>query len=260
MLAVEGLACIGGFGKNYESLRQREKSLSLGKSFKAGQEAALPKTDTTGLTRFFPARSLRQIDHFTRMALLCACQTLENAGYIMEGEGKLLPPELGIILVSGYGPAAPTFQFLDSIMEYGEQMASPLAFSHSVHNIPVASLAIKLGITGPCLTITQLESPVTAGLLATSAWLSEGRVQQVLLGAVDEHTPMLEAISTRFIREENTPRPLRRQFPLGEGAAFFLLSKDSSKARHGYIADITYAQNNLTVPYEYSGTLAKLHD
>ncbi len=38
------------------------------------------------------------------------------------------------------------------------------------------------------------------------------------------------------------------------------VKKANSTDNSWYIADITYAQNNLTVPYEYSGTLAKLHD
>ena len=38
------------------------------------------------------------------------------------------------------------------------------------------------------------------------------------------------------------------------------VKKVNSTDNAWYIADITYAQNKLTVPYEYSSKLAKLHD
>ncbi len=247
-VAVEGLGCAGSFGTDPASL-----AAGLASPLVSVEEGGLAaKTDTSSLNNFLPARTLRQTDHFTRMALLAALRALQDAGVSPDAPGT------GIVLASGYGPAAPTFQFLDSLIEHGEAMASPLAFSHSVHNIPAASIALKLGIAGPCATICQMESSVASAFTAAFSWLAEGRVERVLFGAADEHTPLLARVSRRLAAAGTDGDPsgppgtahsgveksaagqswndfARRHLPIGEGAAFFCLSLDAQRARRGRI-------------------------
>lgn len=169
--------------------------------------------DTSALSDYLPPRKLRRMDHFTRMTLLAAHRALDDAQCL-----ESLPANLGIVISTGYGPAQTTFDFLDSIIEDGAKLASPLAFSHSVHNIPAGVLSILLGTPCPQTTLCQLSSPVTTGLLTAAMWLAEGRVDTVLFGAVDETTPLLK---------ENTARLSASSALPGEGAAFFLLNNDS---------------------------------
>jgi len=171
------------------------------------------RVDTTSLTEFVPARRLRRVDHFTSMTLLAAYRALYDAGY-----GETLPERMGIVLCTGYGPSETTFDFLDSIIDFGAGCASPLAFSHSVHNIPAAMLAMFLKTPCPCTTLCQLHRPVFTGLLTAQTWLSEERVDTVLLGAVDETTPLLEHTSNQLGRN-----------PVGEGAAFFVLQRQEER-------------------------------
>lgn len=183
----------------------------------AFQQAETLQADTTELASFVSPRKLRRVDHFTSMTLLAAYRALADAGY-----GAAAPDNMGIVLSSGFGPAETTFDFLDSILDHGAGCASPLAFSHSVHNIPAAMLAMFLGSPCPCTTICQPYRPVSTGLLTAQAWLEEGRVDAVLFGAVDEATPLLTHVSGRI----GTPR-------LGEGAAFFMLGR--TEGRHGRV-------------------------
>jgi len=172
--------------------------------------------DTAELPNYVPPRKLRRVDHFTRMTLLAAYRALENAGTL-----ETLPTDMGIILSTGYGPSKTTFDFLDSIIEDGASLASPLAFSHSVHNIPAGVLSLILDAPCPQTTICQLRNPVIQGLYTAYLWLKEGRVDSVLFGAIDETTPLLE---------ENMNR-LSLSSPPDEGAAFFLLNiKDDGVA------------------------------
>lgn len=90
---------------------------------------AAPKVGTEDLARYVPPRQRRRIDHFTSMTLLAAFRALEHAGTL-----DPLPQRLGIVLCTGYGPSKTTFDFLDSIIDDGARLASPLAFSQSVHN------------------------------------------------------------------------------------------------------------------------------
>ncbi len=219
-LTIEGLGCVGSFGQGLADLRD-----GLASPLRPGDANGMAKqADTSDLGDLLPARALRQVDHFTRMALLAALRALDDA--------RLDPgtPGLGIILTTGYGPAAPTFQFLDSLIGHGESMASPLAFSHSVHNIPVASLALKLGISGPCATICQFESSVASGLLVAASWLAEGRADRILFGAVDEHTPLLAEVSrhraeAKAAETGSKPPGIRHALPVSEAAVFFCLSR-----------------------------------
>lgn len=186
-------------------------------------------TDTSGLAAFLPVKALRQTDHFTRMALFSAFAALADAGLTPEHLGRI-----GIILASGYGPVQRTFDFLDSFLEYGPGLASPTAFSLSVHNIPVATLALKLGIRHACSTVCQLEGAVAQGLLTARSWLREGRVDRVLLGAVEERAPMLTALAS-LSHTEKLPLP---ELPLGEASIFFCLSRNVEAANHGSIHNL----------------------
>lgn len=227
-MAVQGMACLGSFGTGLAALVRREPLAFVHEDGRAAT------ADVSGLKDRLPARALRQMDHFSRMALLCLLQMLEDAGIPVDGGF----PDAGIILTTGYGPASPTFAFLDSILSHGEMLASPLSFSHSVHNIPAASLAMTLGLTGSCATFCQLDNPVVSGLLAARTWLEEGRVSRVFFGAVDEHTPLLARTSRRIAAQRKTPRGVRAALPPSEGAAFFCLASPEANPRHGWIETI----------------------
>ena len=216
-LNIEGLACCGSFGFGAQALRAALTS--------PPPAEADPKVDTSGLSRYLPARLLRQCDRFSRLALLGACMAAEDAGLELPGR------DCGIVLASGYGPTTPTFDFLDSVLDFGERMASPIAFSHSVHNIPAAVVAKNLQIVGPCSTVCQFDSAVAAALLLAQNWLDEGRVERVLFGAVEEYTEVLSTATQRLISERPAPSgPSRRKRPLSEGAVFFCLSRSGGRS------------------------------
>jgi len=228
-MRIEGVSCMGAFGFGPEALR----AAVLGE----GDSSFAPRVDTAPLTKYFPARSLRQMDRFSRMALLGARLVLDDAGF------SAVPDSCGVILTSGYGPATPTFEFLDSLLDFGEGMASPLAFSHSVNNIPAAIIAKTLGIAGPCATVCQFESPVAAGLLLARTWLAEGRVERVLFGAVDEVTPVLAGIVERLAPENGNSASL-----LADGAVFFLLSQREGQCK-GAIESVAFSSGPCPVPF-----------
>jgi 3-oxoacyl-[acyl-carrier-protein] synthase II len=227
-MIIEGYSCFGSFGELQDLVAVMKNE-------------ALPpvahEADLSALSGYFSPRTLRQCDRFSRLALLGASRALERAA--------LAPADLrdcGIVLASGYGSATPTIDFLNSLLDFGEGMASPLAFSLSVHNIPAAVVAKSLEIVGPCATVCQFDSAVASGLLLARDWLAEGRVERILFGAVDENTAMLEAVTAqlRREREETGCFACRRHLPLGEGAAFFVLAKESA-AGVGRIESVSLA-------------------
>ncbi|MDR3175983.1 MAG: beta-ketoacyl synthase chain length factor [Desulfovibrio sp.] len=230
-MKVTGMACLGSFGTGTRDL------LSACAALPAFGFAEGRRADTAALSGLLPARSLRQTDHFTRMALLAVLKAVEDAQD--ESGGDFSGGETAIVLASGYGPASPTFDFLDSLLEYGESMASPLAFSRSVQNIPAATLAMRLGLTGPCATVCQWDNPVAPALAIAEQWLREGRARRVLFGAVDEYTPFLAETSARLsARKDACAAEDRPRVPLGEGAVFFCLENRDKSRFYGEIGGI----------------------
>ncbi len=181
------------------------------------RSAPAGQTDTCGLDSYVPARKLRRIDHFTKMTLLAAYRALENANRL-----ETLP-NLGIVMSTGYGPAQTTFDFLDTIIMDGAHLASPLAFSHSVHSVPAGVLSLLLNFPCPQTTLCQLCSPTVSGLRTAALWLGENRADVILFGVTDERTPLLEENLSKIRRDsgEDTPE-------VGEGSAFFLLGREGT--------------------------------
>lgn len=227
-MRVLGIGALGGFGCGIEALLKAHGAGS-------GSHPGPVRADTAPLADRMPARALRRIDHFSRLALLGASLALEDMkSRGTEDADKKADKKTGIIIATGYGPAATTFQFLDTLIDDGPALVSPMAFAQSVHNIPAATIGIQLKISGPCSTVSQLRSSVAAGLATASLWLAENRVERVLFGAVEEHTPMLEHCAGLIAHESNAPAPPM----LGEGAAFFMLEQGREPGPRGSVVEV----------------------
>ena len=204
------------------------------------------KAETAELNNYFTPRKLRRVDHFTRMTMLAACRAMQDHAGMNQDDFKTqlpIPDDMGIIIGSGYGPSETVFHFLDSIIEHGAECASPLSFSHSVHNIPAATISLFLNYQCPCTTVCQTYAPLTTALNNAACWIYEGRAKNILLGLVDEKTSLLEYNTKRMLAKKE---PIT-EIPLGEGACFFMLSdtSESESAKYGSLEFKTIQQNDL---------------
>lgn len=247
-LAIRGIGAVGGFGCGLEALsaalsnRDYKTKHVVVKTAHGPREMPAYLADTSRLEDFLNKRALRRVDHYSRMALFGAYLALEDAGRLDEDRSRM-----GIIVASGYGPGRATLAFLDTFILDGDGLSSPTSFSNSVQNAAVANISILLNITGPGLTVGQLEMSVPSALIAAALWLEEGKVDSVLFGTVDEYHDELGYFWHRFYGENATAdhemRPLAFDLQTaipGEGAAFFLLTRaDEGPASYGYIEDVT---------------------
>jgi 3-oxoacyl-[acyl-carrier-protein] synthase II len=252
-MAVEGIGLVWSEGQGLDDLAARARDMLAGTATPANGLA-----ETDALKNYLPTRALRRMDHFTRMTLLAAFEAVRDAGLDASALANT-----GIVLATGYGPAALTFDFLDSMIDFGPDMASPQAFAHSVHNIPAATVAVSLKLTGPCTTIGQIDTAVPAALLTAQAWLREGRVDRVLLGASDEYTSLLHATAPRLAAGFSGAVAGRRHLPPGDGAVFFCLHPDPARARHGIVRDMALGTTPILTPERttfLSGCLTGHHD
>lgn len=239
-IAVQGIGVVGGFGTGVNDLTEALHSTGTPPGSyslsECGSTFEIPafRADTEKLTDFVPLKALRRIDHFSRMGLLGAYLALDDAGILAEGRQE----KLGVIIASGYGATGITFAFQDSFIHDGDICASPTYFANSVHNSAAANIAMMLGATGPSSTVSQFQMSVPSALQTAQLWLSEGRVDRVLFGAVDE---LSELIGYTFYRQRGRSIA-RKMMPLatdsesaipGEGAAFLLLSRNEESGQ-GY--------------------------
>lgn len=256
-MAIKGIGVVGGFGTGVEALEAALKegavvpaTLEIPTAERTVQIPAF-RADTSGLDQFVPKRTLRRVDHYSKLGLLGAHLALADAGLLGSDLSRL-----GVVVASGYGATATTFAFLDSIIADGDVCASPTHFANSVHNSAAANISIMLGIKGPSLTVSQFDMSVASALVSARHWLAEGRVDAVLFGAIDELSDLVGYLQHRRRGTEHSAAMAPLDFEkessvIGEGAAFLVLTR--AEGAEGYccidaVETGSIYQGTLTVP------------
>ncbi|MCD4677910.1 MAG: beta-ketoacyl synthase chain length factor [Desulfobacula sp.] len=246
-IAIHGIGIVNPLG---DDLTDMEPVYSDGVSFEKKLSGSLPgisdslshsMVDTSHLADFLPKRSLRRIDHFSRMALLAAGRAIKDTDPLLFSKD-----DTGIILATGFGALKTTFAFLDSYIEKGDKLASPTHFSNSVHNAAAAYISICYGIKGPNLTVSQFDMSFFSALITAGAWLEIEKTDAVLLGTSDAFCDVLGYCMDKFAGTKG-----KHGYSFGEGAAFFLLAREEKKPEHGYFEDISmgnYKHTGLDIP------------
>lgn len=188
-------------------------------------------------------KKLRRADKLSKMAVLAAMDAVIDSGL-----GEEQKKRLGVIVATAFGAHVTTFDFLDGILDYGEAAVSPTVFSNSVHNAAASYISSALGIQGPTLTVTRFFFPVQAALQLADAWLREGRMEHVLVGAVDQLGEVMTYImeAKLGIAMDGKIRPFEKNQATvpGEGAAFFVLSRAGGQRTYCSIPGVGFESGN----------------
>jgi 3-oxoacyl-[acyl-carrier-protein] synthase II len=164
-----------------------------------GKEISYYKAPVCDIERFLSPRALRRVDVFSQLALLASHLAIEDA--------RIDPGSLGsagIVFGSAHGPLATTFDFLDTLIDCGDENASPTHFANSVHNAPAAQVSIFLKIKGPCSTLSNFQSTFGSVLFQACHWIEEGRADCVLAGAGEDYSPA-EGYAIDVMNGNNAP-------------------------------------------------------
>lgn len=244
-IAINGVGVVGGFGCGVQDLQGALQKATCApdivdvKSETGPIPAPVFRADTRKLSEYVSKRVLRRIDHYSRLAILGAYLALDDAGQLDADRENM-----GVVIASGYGASKTMFDFMDSVIDDGDPLASPIKFSNSVHNAAAAHVSILLKAKGPTLTVSQFEMSVPSALFSACQWILQKRVSRVLFGGIDEYCDVLGYCHEKMFPRNHGSRILpldhgRQTAIAGEGAAFFLLSNDDqNQSPYGNIMDI----------------------
>lgn len=171
-------------------------------------------------------KGMRRADRFSKMTALAAYDAVVDADLLNSSA------ELGIIVSTQFGPHASTFKFLDDLLDYGDGESSPTTFSHSVHNAAAHYTATTIQSRGPSTTVTTFNKPFAQALDLAYAWLNEGRVDQVVVGYVEERSKAMDYIVSELKEKHDMLYAQEFRFEdsspiaLSEGAVFLACKKE----------------------------------
>jgi len=171
-------------------------------------------------------KMIRRMSRIIKMGVAAASLCLKNAG--------LEVPD-AIVTGSAYGCLEDTGIFLNRMIEFNEEMLNPTAFIQSTHNTVAAQIALSVKCYGYNNTFVHRGFSFESALMDGIMLLKDNDANNVLVGAADEITDISFAILRRFgiYREQEVSNlqligePARGTIA-GEGAAFFLLTKEGS--------------------------------
>jgi 3-oxoacyl-[acyl-carrier-protein] synthase II len=172
------------------------------------------------------------------MAVAAARMARADAG-LLDGD---VSPLTGVVMATAFGPVRSTEQILDSLRRDGPLGASPFIFAESVANAAAGQVAIDAGAHGPNLTVLQREAGALTAVGRGAALLASGACERVIVGNVDQMSPVLHALLDRFGAlaraprdEDELARPFDRRrngFIAAEGAVVLILeNEDDAQAR-----------------------------
>lgn len=170
----------------------------------SGQEAVVPGMD------LLPKPMARRMIAPVRRAMACALAALAEAGVDR--------PD-GIYYGTGLGCLADTQEFLLEIERNAGSLLAPTSFMRSTHNTVAGLLALALKAQGPNLTFSQGFVSFHAALLTAVMHLERRPDDRVLVGASDEHLPLLDHLFAQL----GGPARFGPAVRPAEGAAFLVL-------------------------------------
>jgi 3-oxoacyl-[acyl-carrier-protein] synthase II len=169
---------------------------------------------------------IRRMSRIIRMGVAAAMECLQEAG--------VKKPD-AIITGTAYGCLEDTGMFLSKMVENNEELLTPTAFIQSTHNTIGAQIGLMLQCNNYNNAFVHRGFSFESALLDGMMLLQEKVAANVLVGAVDEITDISHTILSRFgfYKQELVSNlglfNLKSKGTIaGEGAAFFLLTNDSS--------------------------------
>jgi 3-oxoacyl-[acyl-carrier-protein] synthase II len=172
--------------------------------------AASPPPDPLSLLD--PDRS-RRFGRASALVVATAERALDSSG--------LESGATGLVVGSAFGDVERSVRFLQKLLTQGARFASPAEFPQLVASTGSGNASIYLGLTGPCLSVSELGTSGESAVSVAISCLDLGLAQAVIAGAAEAHDVIVDAVLGG---------------KRGEGGGFVVLEAASSAAARGRVA------------------------
>jgi 3-oxoacyl-[acyl-carrier-protein] synthase II len=127
----------------------------------------------------------------------------------------------GLIVGSAFGDVERSVRFLQKLFTQGAKFASPAEFPQLVASTGSGNASIYLGLTGPCLSVSELGTSGESAVSVALSCLDLGLARAVLAGAAEARDAIVDSVlgGNR-----------------GEGGGFVVLEAASSAEARGRVA------------------------
>jgi len=177
-------------------------------------------------------KELRRLDPFALYALVAADEAWKMSGL----EGHF--PDAGCVVTSGIGGLQTILEQFRVLNEKGAGRVSPFMVPMMMPNAATAAVSMRLGLGGPCETVTTACAAGTHAIGNAARMIASGRSTVAVAGGAE--AVMVEIAEAGFrnmtaLSNEDFSRPFdvqRNGFVMGEGAGVLVLEDwDHAHAR-----------------------------
>src|SRR5688572_602889 len=179
-------------------------------------------------SKYIDIKQLRRMSRIIKMGVAAGSMALKQAGVSVPN---------GIITGTAYGCLDDTGIFLNKMIENKEYALNPTPFIQSTHNTIGSQIALLLQCQEYNQTYTQGAFSFESALLDALLELKDSPLQSLLVGGVDEITPVSHALQKRFGIFKSDGNNLNlfdgrgKGTVNGEGAAYFVLSGEKNSEK-----------------------------
>ena len=208
-------------------------------------------TELTGITaagevhdfdpsQYISKRESRRMARFTQFAVVSAMQAWDMSGM---GAYAFNADRIGVILGSGMGGLDDICTQHQELLQSGPRSVSSLFIPRAIINTAAGTIAIRLGLHGPCFGVVTACSSGTDAIGHAYYAVKEGRLDAVLVGGAE--SVMTELAVQGFhqmqaLSESTDPKRAsipfdkdRDGFVMSEGAAFLLIESEEHAQKRG---------------------------
>ncbi|MGL5938335.1 MAG: beta-ketoacyl synthase chain length factor [Phocaeicola sp.] len=179
----------------------------------------------SGIKELVPDMNLRR--RMSKLVKMAVCTGIESLNDF-EGQGSID----AIVTATGIGCIADSEKFLANLLDSKEQMLNPTPFIQSTFNTVGAQIAVIKSLHVYNNTFTHRYTSFESALVDAMLQLTVHYSKAVLVGVFDEATPTVETVMKRM--------GLLKDKPLGEGAIFFVLTKEQLPTSVALIEELSF--------------------
>lgn len=174
-VVISGAASFGPLGLS--GARESARYLS---------EPELPESSSVDPLTLLDADRSRRFGRASALVTAIAERALAESGRGAAGTGLLVG--------SAFGDVERSVKFLQKLFAQGPKVASPAEFPQLVASTGSGNASIYLGLTGPCVSVSELATSGESAVAVGISLLELGLVSGVLAGSAEAHDAIVDTV------------------------------------------------------------------